>query len=150
MNSTPILPIYVQLWVMITLHQLEIFPLNQSTTFAELHLLYSHLPLIESSYPIVSSITSKWEKPVALIKSLAKNFKCWMMYSSITSLMLQRRALMIELKRRALMIALFPSQWKTAQVDYIHKKGSTQDCGNYRPISLLNIPSKLLESIACF
>ena len=45
---------------------------------------------------------------------------------------------------------MFPSQWKTAQVHCIHKKGSTQDCGNYRPISLLNIPSKLLESIACF
>lgn len=44
----------------------------------------------------------------------------------------------------------FPSQWKTAQVHCIHKKGNTQDCGNYRPISLLNIPSKLLESIACF
>ena len=45
---------------------------------------------------------------------------------------------------------LFPSQWKTAEVHCIHKKGSTLDCGNYRPISLLNIPSKLLESIACF
>ena len=44
---------------------------------------------------------------------------------------------------------MFPSQWKTAQVLCIHTKGSTQDSGNYRPISLLNIPIKLLESIAC-
>ena len=43
----------------------------------------------------------------------------------------------------------FPSQWKTAQVLCIHTKGSTQDSGNYRPTSLLHIPSKLLESIAC-
>ena len=44
---------------------------------------------------------------------------------------------------------MFPSQWKTAQFLCIHTKGSTQYSGNYRPISLLTIPSKLLESIAC-
>lgn len=45
---------------------------------------------------------------------------------------------------------MFPSQWKTAEVHCIHNKGSIQDCRNYRTISLLNIASKLLESIACF
>ena len=44
----------------------------------------------------------------------------------------------------------FPSQWKTVEVQCSYKKGSTLDCGNYHPISPLNIPSKLLESIACF
>jgi len=32
---------------------------------------------------------------------------------------------------------MFPSQWKTAQIHCIHKKGSTQDCGSYHPTSLL-------------
>ena len=45
---------------------------------------------------------------------------------------------------------MFPSQWKTAQIHCIHKKGSTQDYGSYHPTSLLSIPKKLLESIACF
>ena len=45
---------------------------------------------------------------------------------------------------------MFPSQRKTAQIHCIHKNGSTRDCGSYHPISLLSIPSKLLESIACF
>ena len=43
----------------------------------------------------------------------------------------------------------FPQQWKTAQVKCIHKKDSQFDCGNYRPISLLSQPSKLLESLVC-
>lgn len=43
----------------------------------------------------------------------------------------------------------FPQQWKTAKVRCIHKKGSQLDCGNYRPISLLSQPSKLLESLVC-
>jgi len=43
----------------------------------------------------------------------------------------------------------FPQQWKTAKVRCIHKKGSHLDCGNYRPISLLNQPSKLLQSLVC-
>ena len=56
----------------------------------------------------------------------------------------------LNLAKKSFDDCMFPSQWKTAEVHCIHKKGSTLDCGNYRPLSLLNIPSKLLESIACF
>ena len=43
----------------------------------------------------------------------------------------------------------FPNTWKTAKVNAIFKKGSPADVSNYRPISLLSIPSKLLESQIC-
>ena len=43
----------------------------------------------------------------------------------------------------------YPTQWKTARFRCAHKKGSKLECGNYRPISLLIIPGKLLESIVC-
>ena len=40
-----------------------------------------------------------------------------------------------------------PSIWKRSKVKCLHKKGSKLECENYRPISLLSIPSKLMESI---
>lgn len=43
----------------------------------------------------------------------------------------------------------FPSEWKVAKVNAVFKKGSKSDVSNYRPISLLSIPSKLLESQVC-
>ena len=42
-----------------------------------------------------------------------------------------------------------PSIWKRSKVKCLHKKGSKLECENYRPISLLSIPSKLMESIIC-
>ena len=42
-----------------------------------------------------------------------------------------------------------PSIWKKAKVKCLHKKGSKLDCENYRPISLLSIPSKLMKRIVC-
>ena len=51
------------------------------------------------------------------------------------------------LAQRSILECKFPSQWKQAQVKCVHKKGSTLDCGNYRPISLLSIPGKLLENV---
>lgn len=40
-----------------------------------------------------------------------------------------------------------PSEWKTAHVVAVPKKGNKQDPSNYRPISLLSIISKVMESI---
>jgi len=40
-----------------------------------------------------------------------------------------------------------PSDWKKARVSAIHKKGSKQDAGNYRPISVLPVVSKIMERV---
>ncbi|XP_022797595.1 uncharacterized protein LOC111335861 [Stylophora pistillata] len=37
-------------------------------------------------------------------------------------------------------------EWKVARLSPIHKKDDESDMGNYRPISILSIPSKILES----
>ena len=39
------------------------------------------------------------------------------------------------------------SQWKSARVTPAHKDNDETDAANYRPISLLSIPSKILESV---
>ena len=45
--------------------------------------------------------------------------------------------------------ASFPSSWKLSRVSPIFKKGSPTDVNNYRPISLLSIPGKILEDVVC-
>ena len=45
----------------------------------------------------------------------------------------------------SLLTAKFPSEWKLAKVTPIYKDGSKFDVGNYRPISVLNIISKIIE-----
>ena len=41
----------------------------------------------------------------------------------------------------------FPSKLKKAKVIPVHKKGSTEDCNNYRPISILSVFSKIIEKV---
>lgn len=41
----------------------------------------------------------------------------------------------------------FPKIWKTANIVPVHKKGSKTDIENYRPISILNVLSKLMERV---
>ena len=41
----------------------------------------------------------------------------------------------------------FPSSWKCALVKPLHKGGSRDELSNYRPISLLPMASKILESV---
>ena len=45
----------------------------------------------------------------------------------------------------SLSLKQFPNSWKKSNVTAIHKKDSTTNPGNYRPISLLNINGKLME-----
>ena len=47
---------------------------------------------------------------------------------------------------KSLSEGVVPSDWKTAEVTPIFKKGSKSDPGNYRPVSLTSIACKVLES----
>jgi hypothetical protein len=41
----------------------------------------------------------------------------------------------------------FPDDWKKARVSLIFKSGNREECGNYRPISILSVISKIFEKI---
>ena len=43
----------------------------------------------------------------------------------------------------------FPMKWKTAKMKVSYKKGETTDPSNYRPLSMLSVPSKILEGQIC-
>ena len=42
-----------------------------------------------------------------------------------------------------------PSIYKLARIVQLYKKGPTNDCGNYRPVSLLPSLSKISEKAIC-
>ena len=41
--------------------------------------------------------------------------------------------------------SIFPDDWKIASIVPLHKGGSREEIGNYRPVSLLPLPGKILE-----
>ena len=47
----------------------------------------------------------------------------------------------------SIVTGIYPDMWKHPHVIPLHKGGDTEDVGNYRPISLLPILSKILEKI---
>eukprot|EP00794_Sanderia_malayensis_P008776 gene8776-9714_t len=49
--------------------------------------------------------------------------------------------------RKSLDESYLPSEWKTANITSIFKKGSKKSPGNYRPISLTSVACKIMESI---
>ena len=44
---------------------------------------------------------------------------------------------------------IVPTQWKISRMHTIYKKGNASDKGNYRPLQMLSVPSKLLQEIVC-
>ena len=54
-----------------------------------------------------------------------------------------------EVVKKSVEVKEFPNNWQTGKVSCQFKKGNTTDCNNYRPITLLSIPSKVLEGVIC-
>ena len=44
----------------------------------------------------------------------------------------------------------YPKQWKKVRLKSVYKKGPKTERGNYRPISLLSIPGKILKDDRVF
>src|SRR5277367_6601805 len=54
---------------------------------------------------------------------------------------------LMELFNKSLLEGKVPDDWKVADVTPVYKKGSKQDQGNYRPVSLTSHVGKLMERI---
>ena len=52
-----------------------------------------------------------------------------------------------DLFNQSLVTGVVPEDWKLANVVPIHQKGSREESGNYRPVSLTSIVGKLMETI---
>ena len=53
---------------------------------------------------------------------------------------------LVTLFRSSIDGGLIFSAWKTARLALIYKKDDETDIGNYRPVSLLSVPGKIMES----
>jgi hypothetical protein len=49
----------------------------------------------------------------------------------------------------SLLSGIFPDDWKLAKISPIYKSGNKQECGNYRPISVLSVVAKIFEKLVC-
>ena len=49
--------------------------------------------------------------------------------------------------KHSLQSSKVPTQWKTSRMLTTHKKGNQSERGNYRPLQMLSLPSKLLEGL---
>ena len=49
--------------------------------------------------------------------------------------------------KKSIVDTVFPTNWKLSRVKPVLKKGAPTDMSNFRPISLLSIPGKILEDI---
>ena len=54
---------------------------------------------------------------------------------------------LVHLFNSSLRTGIFPDEWKIAKVIPLYKGGDREMVGNYRPVSLLPLPGKLLEKI---
>ena len=111
-------------------------PTPHHSRFTPIHSLSSKLSTPTEVYKILSTLKTNKAAgldniPAGLLKFCAPGIS-----KSLTCLF-----------KRSFELGEFPTAWKEAMVIPIFKKGSHTDTGNYRPIALLPIISKVLERI---
>ena len=50
---------------------------------------------------------------------------------------------------KSILTGIYPTEWKTARVTPLLKKGVKSDLNNYRPISVIPVVSRVFEKIVC-
>ena len=103
-----------------------------------------------SFHPTLSSIECTEEEVVNVLRSL--KLKTSSGPDGISSSMLKNTVFSISstlcsLFNLSLSTGIVPSDWKSSNITPVFKSGNKNLVSNYRPISLLSIPSKLLERI---
>ena len=114
------------------------------------HASTSTPPTPSSSHPELSTIQCTEEEVEKLLCSL--KVKTSTGPDGISSHMLRNRAFSIssslhKLFNPSLSSGHFPTEWKSSNITPVYKSGNKNLVSNYRPISLLPIPSKVLERI---
>ncbi|XP_057299399.1 uncharacterized protein LOC130630019 [Hydractinia symbiolongicarpus] len=125
-----------------------------------------HKKLKQAAFPLQNFI---WKKPKQYDRRTDKTFK----FEYVSKLFVERELQSLKRKKAAgwdnlppgilkdaatvlsgplahiinlsLQTATVPTEWKIAKVTPIYKGGDTKDCGNFRPISVLPVLSKILE-----
>ena len=124
-----------------------------NTFFASCFSPRSNSPLTSSPtlvHPELSSIECTEEEVYKHLSSL--KVKTATGPDGISSHMLRNTAIstyssLCNLFNCSLSTGCFPSEWKTSNITPVFKSGDKGLVSNYRPISLLSIPSKILERI---
>ena len=107
-------------------------------------------PLIHSTHSRLSNVDFSHESIIDIISKLNANKAHGVDQISIAMLKLCGNEISKPLKiifDHSMSIGKFPSAWKLANVQPVHKKNSRQLKCNYRPISLLPIFSKIFEKL---
>ncbi|XP_053155158.1 uncharacterized protein LOC128346183 [Hemicordylus capensis] len=79
--------------------------------------------------------TSKSSGPDSMHPRVFKELKC------------ELADLLAKIYNLSLQSGSVPEDWRVANVTWIFKKGSRGNLGNYRPVSLMSVPGKLMESM---
>ena len=98
----------------------------------------------------IETITIQDDEIMSLIRHLNPNKATGSDGISAHMLLLCDTSIIFPLKlifQNILESSIYPDQWKLANVTPIHKKNDKQLVGNYRPISLLPICSKIFEKL---
>jgi len=113
----------------------------------------SQLPMMESTpYPVLTDLVIKTEGVAKLLRNLNPAKACGP--DNIPSRILKECADTIApavscIFSRSVQTGQLPSDWLTANISSVFKKGDRSKAENYRPISLTSVACKLLEHIIC-